>query len=94
VLPERKYAAAANCFFQGTGADVITEAFNRCCAADLPVCAVVHDSITLEVPSREGRGGPSDLGPVLESIMADALVTVCPSVPRPSIDVEVSEVWK
>jgi len=90
VLPDRRYSAAANSFFQGVGADVITQAFNQCCATGLNVVAVVHDSITLEVPEADARLAST----ALADIMADALVTVCPSVPRPVIDVEVSEVWK
>ncbi len=91
-IPDRQYSAAANSFFQGMGASIITQAFANCCEADLRVVAVVHDSITVEA---------RDTAPVIEEVrrelskaMADALVTACPVVPRPVIETEVAKEWK
>lgn len=88
VIPERHYTNAANSFFQAPGGVVITTAFNLCAEGSLPVCGVTHDSIMLEsrLPEPEGR--------LLTEIMADALQTVCPSVPRVTIEFEVFDRWK
>ena len=90
VIPDRRYSAAANSFFQGTGADVITHAFNLSCERGLNVVAVVHDSITVEVPEKHAQVAQK----LLAKTMADALADVCPSVPRVTIECEVSSVWK
>jgi hypothetical protein len=90
TIPDRRYSAAANAFFQGTGADVITEAFNNCCVAGLNVVAVVHDSITVESKTVWAQGD----GRILTKCMEAALRTVCPSVPVPPVAFEMSEVWK
>ncbi len=88
VIPRRQYAAAANIFFQGPGAEVITEAFIRCCDQRLPVVAVVHDSITLEVDEDDAR----HMGNRLTGSMQNALRAVCPDVPAPRTEYEISEV--
>lgn len=49
AVPLRRFSEAANVFFQGIGAEVITLAFNLVCQADLRVVAVIHDSITIQV---------------------------------------------
>lgn len=90
TIPDRGYSAAANCFFQGPGADTITRAFNNVCENDINPVAVVHDSITIECPEEDAE----HKGRLLTACMADALVTVCPSVPYPTIDFEVTKVWK
>ena len=91
TIPDRQYSAAANCFFQGPGADTITRAFSNVCENErLNPVAVVHDSITIEQPEIDAYADAQ----LLAACMADALVTVCPSVPRPKIDTEILEVWK
>lgn len=90
VIPDRKYSAAANCLFQGPGADVITQAFANVCKRDLNPVAVVHDSITLECDENQAIG----FGDELAMCMQEALILACPSVPTPPIDVEFSNVWK
>ena len=104
MIPERGYAAGANCFFQGLGADVMTRAFNKACEAGLPMCCVVHDNMVLEVPGATGEGDPevfpsgmtepTRLGHQLTAIMSEALRYYCPDVPEPEIDFEVLERWK
>lgn len=89
VLPERNYSAAANSFFQCLGADVITEAFIRATKEGLRVAAVVHDSITVEAPTAAADAA----GRALTKVMADALIAVCPTVPRPQIEYEVTKRW-
>lgn len=87
VMPRRRYTQAANSFFQATGAEVCTRAFLNCQERGLNVAAVVHDSIT----ARVSRGGCRiDTGQALALAMQDALRTVCPSVPIPAIEYEVS----
>jgi hypothetical protein len=78
VIPQRTFSQAANIFFQGTGADVMTQAFVDMCRARLPVSAVVHDAAyTADLTQ----------GPALTDCMHEALVKVCPTVetfaPRP-----------
>lgn len=71
VIPQRNYSQAANVFFQGTGADVMTQAFVDLCKARVRTLAVVHDSAYVY-----------DLchGPILTQIMEGALKAVCPTV--------------
>ncbi|MEE8522173.1 MAG: DNA polymerase [Gemmatimonadota bacterium] len=97
TVPDRNYSAAANLFFQSLGAAVITEAFIEACRVGLKPANVMHDSITLEVDMTWPSHGAEPLGlsaKLLAKVMADALVRVCPSVPRPTIKTEVSESWK
>jgi hypothetical protein len=88
LIPRRQFSAGANCFFQGTGADVITEAFLRCFDAGLQVAAVVHDSIVV----RCEEGEEEEVGKTLSWCMMNALRLVCPSVPIPPVQWESKEV--
>jgi hypothetical protein len=90
VLPHRRYSSAANSFFQGLGADVITTAFVECCRGGLEPCAVVHDSIT--VGSRVGTAPKT--GDTLVTIMQAALQSVCPSVRAPLPEYTISRTLK
>ncbi len=78
VVARRNFSQAANVFFQGTGADVMTQAFVDLCAARVRTNAVVHDSAY----SPDLKAGPQ-----LAGIMQKALIKVCPTVsdvaPRP-----------
>ncbi len=94
VIPERGYSAAANCFFQGLGASVITEAFNRCCEEGIKIVSVVHDSIMAEVPKHGSPYNDQQVGTMIASNMQEALATLCPDVPVPQIDYEIHERWK
>lgn len=87
LLPDRTYSQAANAPFQALGADVVTVAFSRACAAGLDVRAVVHDSITVNAPPHGGHGD------VLCAAMASALTLVCPHVPSPVIKYKKGELW-
>lgn len=89
-IPSRKYASAANGFFQGTGADVFTVAFNLACASGLPLVAAIHDSMILEGQAAEAES----LGQCLTRCMSRALSLVCPSVPQPEIQFTITETWK
>jgi len=90
VVPNRRFSQAANCFFQGIGAEVITLAFNALCAAGLEVAAVVHDSVTLQAPKERAQWTAGKL----ETILAEAESAVCScGVAIPVPEVIVSEVW-
>lgn len=89
VIPDRTFTAAANAFFQGTGADVITAAFNLAVEGGLDVALVVHDSIVVAAP----QDSPEPVGVQLSAIMTEALRVVCPAVPVPPIPYEVMERW-
>lgn len=71
VIPQRNFSQAANIFFQGTGADVMTQAFVDLCKARVRTLAVVHDSAYIY---------DLDAGATLASYMHGALVKVCPTV--------------
>lgn len=71
VVPRRTYSQAANLFFQGTGADVMTLAFVRMCQNRLSPLAVVHDSAYVS---------DSDQSPAMAREMASALASVCPTL--------------
>jgi hypothetical protein len=86
MVPNRRFTQAANCFFQGTGADVITRAFLKCCFYGMTVRAVVHDSILVSTTVSQAQR----VGEDLIRHMADALIEVCPDVPRPTLEYEVS----
>jgi DNA polymerase III epsilon subunit-like protein len=71
VIPQRNFSQAANAFFQGTGADVMTLAFTKACQSGIQTCGVVHDSAyTTQL----------DQGPRLTDAMHLALQEVCPTV--------------
>jgi len=96
VIPDRTYTMAANSFFQGLGADIITLAFVDLCKRledhpQIRVVAVVHDSIVLEAPDNEDDTMLAD--GLLQITMSHALKTFCPALEVPEIDVEVSERW-
>ena len=88
IVPNRRYSQSANLFFQGIGAEVISAAFNRCCAAGLSVCAVVHDSITIE---SDAGGAGIQLAQCMKE--AEEQVVSC-GVKIPLPEFEVSEEWK
>lgn len=71
VIPKRNFSQAANIFFQGTGADVMTQAFVDLCKARVRTLAVVHDSAYVH---------DLEAGPELVKYMHGALVKVCPTV--------------
>lgn len=90
VVPNRRFSQAANCYFQGIGAEVITLAFTSLCAAGLEVAAVVHDSVTLQAPKERAQWAAGKL----ETILAEAEGAVCScGVAIPVPEVLVSEVW-
>jgi DNA polymerase III epsilon subunit-like protein len=74
VIPQRYFTQAANCFFQGIGADVMTQAFVDLCKQRVPISAVVHDAAY--TPNLTA-------GPILCDTMRCALQQVCPDVPAP-----------
>lgn len=80
VVPRRTFAAAANCFFQGLGADVVTVAFNNCCRRGLSVVAVIHDSVTITAPQDEEFPGYA-----LIDEMTKALERFCPDLKVPTL---------
>lgn len=84
ACPNRGFSQAANYFFQGIGADVVTRAFNLCCDAGLRVCAVVHDSITLEECQEWGE----EAGGLLAHYMQKAQREICSC----GVDIPVPEV--
>lgn len=91
VIPDRRFSEAANCMFQGLGADVITEAFVLACARGLPVVAVVHDSLVLDSPLSRAEQDAEEL----VEIMAIALHRVCPVAPDVTgrIEYTLGEEW-
>ena len=89
VIPDRRYSMVANCFFQGLGADIITRAFNTLSEECWSVCAVVHDSIMLEVEPTMTESAKH----YLNEAMKDALAEVCPALTPRDMDVEVLDRW-
>jgi hypothetical protein len=87
VIPKRTFSQAANVFFQGIGAEVMTLAFVKLCERRLPVCAVVHDSAYLasgcDLHPATVKIRENELSMQLESAMFEALAEVCPLVPTP-----------
>lgn len=90
VIPRRRFSAAANCFFQATGAEIITLAFNEVCRRGMKVAGVIHDSIILDVPSDTAQ----QIGEALVKVMQTAQNLVCPMVPAPLPEFTISEVLK
>jgi DNA polymerase I-like protein with 3'-5' exonuclease and polymerase domains len=90
IVPNRRYSQAANIFFQGLGADVVSLAFNQACSQGLTVCIVVHDSITISA-------APEDVdraGGILVDQMKDAqerILSCGMKIPLP--EYETGEYW-
>lgn len=78
----RSFSAAANCMFQGLGADVITRAVELCWKRGLTVSTVIHDSIFVEAERAEPAGG------ILRSAMQDALREFCPRATKRMPDIK------
>lgn len=87
VIPQRHFSAAANCCFQGPGADVITQAFINCHRAGLTVLAIIHDSVYVSAPADEAE----EAGEKLAKAMQDAHKQLCPHVPAPLPEFEIQE---
>jgi hypothetical protein len=90
VVPNRRYSQAANIFFQGLGADVVSLAFNNVCASGLKVCIVVHDSITVTTTPKSAEMAGHQL--VREMQKAQQTVLPC-GVKIPLPEFEVGEFW-
>jgi hypothetical protein len=90
TIPNRRFAQAANIFFQGLGADVISLAYHHACCHRLQVCVVVHDSITITASKQEAENA----GRVLADCMQQALSTVVDcGVEIPTPGFEIGEHW-
>jgi hypothetical protein len=87
--PPRRYTQAMNFFFQGLGADTITEAYLRCEAAGLAVIAVVHDSVSCEAAPDQAE----EVARQLSHCMEEALAEICPNVPRAVVKSEIKSHW-
>jgi hypothetical protein len=85
----RRFTEAANIFFSALGAFVFTRAFVLADLAGLHIIGAVHDALYAEAAPDEAE----DVGAALVKCMADALVQVCPSVPRPKMEYEVKETF-
>lgn len=90
VVPNRRFSQAANLFFQGIGAEVVSRAFTNCCEAGLVVCMVVHDSLTISAPEREAELLALQL--IRQMRRAQEQVLTCGVlIPRPKA--EIGEYW-
>lgn len=85
----RRFCEAANVFFSALGAFVFTRAFVLADQAGLRIIGAVHDALYAEAAPEEAPA----VGEELIKCMADALVQVCPSVPRPEMEYTVKETF-
>lgn len=90
VIPNRGFSQAANVFFQGLGAEVVTLAVLNCFKRGLRVAIAVHDSITIE--ARESAA--ESVKTALRAAMLDAQRLVCQcGVALPEPEIEVGRRW-
>lgn len=90
VVPNRRFSQAANIFFQGLGADVVSLAFNQACSQGLTVCIVVHDSITISAAPEDAE----QAGGILVEQMKDAQERILQcGVKIPLPEYEIGENW-
>lgn len=85
------FCAAQNYGFQGPGADVMKRALELAQEAGLPVVAVLHDQMLLDV---EAKAAP-EASDILASVMKQAGEEICPNVRWPDVQVHTfAERWK
>jgi len=90
-LPNRRFSQAANLYFQGPGAEIVTLAFVLLAELDCSVVAVVHDSITLQCRPEDAQRQAE----LLSMSMVTAQARCCPAIRYclPSPEVVISEHW-
>jgi DNA polymerase I-like protein with 3'-5' exonuclease and polymerase domains len=90
TIPNRRFSQAANIFFQGLGADVISQAFHLCCCHGLRVCIIVHDSITVTAPKEEAENAGRLLAQCMQQAQ-QAVVQCGVKIPLP--EYEIGDRW-